>query len=91
MAPKTSTATATPGVDVTKWAQFGRNVRTHLDRESGLLFIAVNTNADAYKNVPPTGKGNVVIGTTQGNQKIEGAAGALSMGINIYGPPPAAG
>lgn len=80
--------TTTTGPDTSAWASIGRNVKTHLDKDSGVLFIAVQTGKSAYANIAPTGKGNVVIGTTQGNQKIDGAVGGLSLGLNIYGPPP---
>lgn len=75
-------------VDTSAWTQMGRNVRTMLDKDSGVLFIAINTGKNAYANIAPTPKGNVVIGTTQGNQKVDGASGPLSIGINVYGPAP---
>lgn len=74
-----------PAVDTTAWTRHGRNVRAHM--EGSMLFIAVDTSADAYKNLAPTQKGNMTIASTLGNVAIDGTS--LKMGLNLYGPPPA--
>lgn len=72
-------------IDTSAWNTHGRNVRSQL--LDGILFVAVNTKADAYKNLAPTQKGNVTIASTLGNVTIDGTT--LKMGLNIYGPPAA--
>lgn len=79
-----TTITTTP--DTTTWTKHGRNVRTQL--LDGMLFIAVQTAKEAYANINPTAKGNVTIASTLGNVGIDGTN--LKLGLNIYGPPPAA-
>ncbi len=66
----------------------GRNILTFLDQATGMLVVAFKTDKSAYANIQPTAKGNVVIATTSGNQKLSGAAGELSIGVNVYGPAP---
>lgn len=70
-------------VDTSSWHTTGRNVKMLL--QDGVLFIAVATGPDAYKNIVPTAKGNVTIASTLGNQPVPGSS--LKLGLNIYGPP----
>lgn len=81
MTEKKNTAT----VDTAGWQTAGRNVK--FQTLDDVLFIAVNTKADAFKGIPPTAKGNVTIASTLGNIAV---SNTLKMGLNIYGPPPAA-
>lgn len=72
--------------DTSTWTKHGRNVATQL--LDGMLFIVVNTKPTAYANIAPTAKGNVTIASTLGNVGVDGTT--LKLGLNIYGPPPAA-
>lgn len=80
------TTPKTTAPDTSTWKKLGRNVSTQL--LDGMLFIAVKTTKDAYADITPTPKGNVTIASTLGNVGIDGTN--LKLGLNIYGPPPAA-
>lgn len=75
-----------PTPDISTWTKHGRNVATQFI--DGLLFIAVNVKPNAYANITPTPKGNVTIASTLGNVSLDGTT--LKLGLNMYGPPPAA-